>query len=665
MRPLGRAAVLLTLAALVAGGCSGAPAGPPSRSPFAGTTPAPEFPGGLDWLNTERPLSLAALRGKVVLLDFWTYGCINCIHIIPDLKRLEAEFGDELVVVGVHSAKFDNEADTENLRRAVVRYGLEHPVVADADFAVWQSYRARAWPTVVLIDPDGNIVSSRAGEGVYESFRPQIEGVVALFDGRGSLDRTPLALKLEAAGRPGTVLAFPGKVLADPGRGRLFVADTGHHRIVVADTGTGEILDVAGSGRAGFVDGGFASASFDSPQGMAISDDGGTLYVADSGNHSVRALDLGARTVGTLAGTGEQAGTYPPLPGVAPGVALSSPWDLALDGSRLYVAMAGAHQIWAIDLDTGISGPVAGSGREGVVDGEAEYAQLAQPSGLALDGGGRLYWADSESSTIRYLEIAEGGAVHHLAGSGNGLFDFGYADGAARDALFQHPLGVAWDGQWVYVADTYNSKVRRVDPASGSVTTMAGGAPGWADGPEPRFDEPGGIHFAGGLLYVADTNNSAIRVVDPGTGEARTLVLYGIEEFDASAGAPAIPVVALDPVTLAPGEGSLAVEVSLPPGYKLNGIAPFSLEWGVGGGVVAVAADADRSLVAPAFPIEVGAGFTAGSGVVTADLIIYYCEAEVEELCFLDRVRLELPVEVRPGGAARAVLRYAVPAPPA
>jgi DNA-binding beta-propeller fold protein YncE len=659
-----RLLALTTSLVLAAGLAACTASGEPAPSPFAGTEAAPEFPQGLDWLNTDRPLSLAALRGKVVLLDFWTYGCINCIHIIPDLERLEAEYAEELVVIGVHSAKFDNEGETENLRRIVVRYGLQHPVVNDADFVVWERYGVRAWPTVVLIDPAGNIVQRRAGERVYEAFQPAVAGVVAEFDRRGQLDRLPLDLSPEAAGLPATVLSFPGKVLADPERGRLFVADTNHHRIVVADPESGEVLDVAGSGAPGFADGAFAAASFDGPQGMALSSDGGTLYVADTGNHAVRALDLGARTVATLAGTGEQAASYPPLPGALPGVALSSPWDLARDGSRIYVAMAGSHQIWVIDLERGVAEPAAGSGREGVADGDAEVAELAQPSGLVLDGLGRLYWADAESSTIRYLETGEGGGTGLLAGSGDGLFDFGDVDGVGREARFQHPLGVAFDGARLFVADTYNDKIKEIDPATGAVTTFAGGAAGWADGAAPRFDEPGGLHFAGGLLYVADTNNNAVRILDPATGAARTLVLFGVERFPYSAGGSGIATLRLDPVVVAPGTGTLAVEVTLPAGYKLNDLAPFSLLWGAGGGVVELPPDADRSVVAPEFPIALPVTFVAGSGVVSADLTIYYCEAATTELCLIDLVRLQLPVEVRAGGAAAATLRYAV-SPPA
>jgi DNA-binding beta-propeller fold protein YncE len=655
----------LTMAACTGSGGESADtdsAGPSTTSgrSYAGTDPAPEFPDGLDWINADGPLSIAELRGKVVLLDFWTYGCINCIHIIPDLKRLEAEFPDELVVIGVHSAKFENEAQTEQIRRVVVRYDLEHPVVNDAEFLVWRAWGARAWPTVALVDPAGNVVAGHSGEGVYEVFQPVIASLVAEFDGRGLVDRTPIEVSLERDAVPDAVLSFPGKVLVDDGR--LFVADTNHHRVIVADPQTGEVLDVAGTGERGYRNGAFEAARFDQPQGMALSPDGATLYVADVGNHSVRALDLGSRTVVTLAGTGEQAQSYPPRPGVIPDVAFASPWDLAVEGSQVYVAMAGSHQIWGIDLASGFAGPVAGSGREGVVDGPAAEAQLAQPSGLAWDGRGRLYFADSESSTIRWLEPSAS-LTGLLAGSGDGLFDFGDADGVGTDALLQHPLGVTWDGAWLFIADTYNSKIKRIDPETGEVTTLAGGEPGWRDGPEPLFDEPGGLCFFDGRLWVADTNNHAVRVVDPDTGTAETLVLYGIERFE-SAEEYTGTVVELDSVTLGPGEGLLTVDVVLPEGFKVNPIAATSLAWLVEGDAVTVPADADRSAPGLDFPQSAQVTLAEGSAAVVAELTVYYCTAETEELCFIERVRLRLPVDVEQGGVDRAELTHVIAPPP-
>ena len=627
---------------------------------FAGTEQAPEFPDGLEWLNVERPLTLAELRGKLVLLDFWTYGCINCIHIIPDLERLEAEYGDELVVIGVHSAKFTNEGDTENIRQVIARYGLQHPVVNDKDFTVWTTWGANAWPTVVLIDPAGNIVGGHAGEGIYPIFQPVIDSLVEEFDARGQIDRSPIDLDIEQP--PSTVLSFPGKVLADPIGGRLFIADTNHHRIVIADLDTGEVIDVAGSGISGFDGGGFAGASFDQPQGMALGDGGTTLFVADLGNHAVRLLDLEERTVSTLAGDGEQASTYPPRPGIVPDVELASPWDLLLVDNLLYVAMAGSHQLWVIDLDAARLDAFAGSGREGVANGTRLLAELAQPSGLAVDDAGRVYFADSESSSIRWADSAADGQVGLAAGSPNGLFDFGLVDGTGDAARFQHPLGLVHVDGMLFVADTYNSALRVIDLATSEVTTLAGGAQGWADGPQPRFSEPGGIAYADGWLFVADTNNHVVRRVDPATGAAETIVLYGIERFPYSGAAMSVATVTLDSATVAPGPGTISFELGLPGGYKLNDIAPLTIVWSVEGGIAGFDADV-FSEVEPALPVEIPVTFVAGSGTIRADATIYYCEDEAAELCLVHQVVLEVPVTVADGASQSVTLEYQIPDP--
>lgn len=623
---------------------------------FAGTEPAPEFPDGLDWLNVPGPLSLAALRGKVVLLDFWTYGCINCIHIIPDLERLEAEYPDELVVIGVHSAKFTNEGDTGNIRSVIARYGLTHPVVNDRDFAVWNQWGVNAWPTVVLIDPAGNVVGGHAGEGVYRVVQPVVDSLVAEFDGRGLIDRSPVDLETVTA--PSTVLSFPGKVHVDEVGRRLFVADTNHHRIVIADLDTGRVLDVAGSGGRGLIEGGFELARFDQPQGMALSPDGNTLYVADVGNHAVRSLDLVWRTVDTVAGTGAKAPQYPPTSGIAPDVALASPWDLLLEDGVLAIAMAGSHQVWSLDLASGRLEAIAGSGSEGVDGGAALEASLAQPSGLAGDGSGTIFFADAESSSIRTVSD---GVVGLLAGADTGLFDFGLTDGTGNAARFQHPLGAAYGHGALYVADTYNSAIRRIEVATGAVTTIAGSVPGWQDGTAARFNEPGGIDLSGDLLYVADTNNHAVRVVDLATGLTRTMVLFGIEEFQAPRDEAA--AVVLDPVTLSAGEATLTLDVRLPDGYVVNDLAPFSVEWSGDG----LSVDrGELSLVAPGFPLELAlSGLAAPSGNLVLDVTTYYCTAAAKELCLIDQVRLVVPVTIAAGGVSTTVVVYEVPAPDA
>src|SRR5688572_9768001 len=264
---------------------------------------APEIQGGRGWLNTDKPLSLAALKGKIVLLDFWTYGCINCIHIIPDLKKLEAKYANQLVVIGVHSAKFQNEKETENIRRIILRYEIEHPVYNDSEFAVWQSYGVRAWPTQVLIDPAGYVVGAISGEGNYEVIEQAIGKLVDEFRKRGELNEQPLQLVLERAKVGDLPLAFPGKVLADAAADRLFIADSNHNRIVVTKL-DGTLIETIGTGEAGATDGAFEKATFYRPQGLALAGD--SLYVADTENHLIRRVYLKSRTVESIAGTGSK-----------------------------------------------------------------------------------------------------------------------------------------------------------------------------------------------------------------------------------------------------------------------------------------------------------------------------------------------------------------------
>src|SRR5256886_2499120 len=483
---------------------------------------APELTGARGWLNTDKPLTLSALKGKVVLLDFWTYGCINCMHIIPDLKRLERKYPNELVVIGVHSAKFANEKETENIRRIVLRYEIEHPVVNDADFAIWNAYGVNAWPTRYLIDPAGYIIGRLSGEGRYEVIDKAISDTIAEFRKRGKLNEAPLKLVLERAKIGDLPLAFPGKILADAKNDRLFIADSDHNRIVIAKL-DGTLLETIGTGTHGADDGSFDRATFFRPQGMAL--DGDTLYVADTENHLIRAVDLKSKTVPTVAGTGRQS--REPEVGMARATALNSPWDLQLVGRTLYIAMAGPHQVWKLDLVLREVSVFAGSGREGRHDSSLLKAEFAQPSGLASDGQ-TLYSADSEANIIRAIDLGPEGRVRTLAGGD--LFEFGDKDGSGDSVRLQHPLGISfWQGH-LLIADTYNHKIKLLDPKARSVNTFAGsGKPGQADGALPSFYEPGGLTIAGDKLYVADTNNHAIRVVDLKTKETKTLPIKGLQ----------------------------------------------------------------------------------------------------------------------------------------
>jgi DNA-binding beta-propeller fold protein YncE len=503
---------------------------PPPPDEVPRTRQAPELEGGVAWLNTGAPVKLKDLRGKFVLLDFWTLCCINCIHTLPDLAKLEKKYANELVVIGVHSAKFENEKNSESIRKALLRYEIHHPVVNDADMKIWDAYGCRSWPTLVLIDPDGNILGGESGEGLY----PILDRVIGKLSKERrenkTLNEKPIRFDTAKFRDAPTPLYFPGKVFADEKGKRVFIADSTDHRIVITDL-TGKKIDIAGVGLPGKTDGPFEKAQFDDPQGMALSPDGGTLYVADRRNHLVRALDLKARTVKTIAGNGKQERGHSEG-GTALESGLNSPWDLYLDGRRLFIAMAGHHQIWTLDLNEGgndgakkqnMVAPYAGDGRENIKDGPFFAAHFAQPSGLTGDGTS-LYVADPEVSAVRRLPTNGNGRVETLVGEG--LFEFGDIDGPPAQARLQHAI-VAYHNGMVYVADTYNSKIKTIDLKSGNVTTFLGGPA--KKGEEPLFNEPAGLSIAGDKLYVADTNAHRIRIVDLKTKAVSTLDLKGVD----------------------------------------------------------------------------------------------------------------------------------------
>jgi thiol-disulfide isomerase/thioredoxin len=483
---------------------------------------APELEGGVAWLNTAGPIRLKDLRGKVVVLDFWTLCCINCIHTLPDLARLEKKYPNELVVIGVHSRKFDNEKSTESIRKAILRYEISHPVVNDAEMAIWDAYGVNSWPTLVLIDPEGNLLGGRSGEGNYELFDRVIAKVIEEAKTKKTLNDKPLKFQLARFSETGdSPLFFPGKVLADAAGKRLFIADSTHHRIVITDL-AGKKIAIAGAGEPGKDDGPFSTATFNDPQGMAL--DGETLYVADRKNHLVRALDLKAQKVRRFAGSGAK-GEDRDAGGPALKVGLNSPWDLLLHKRTLYIAMAGHHQIWTLDLAKEQIEPFAGSGRENIRDGSLLSSCFAQPSGLAGDGK-TLYVADSEVSAVRSLPLDGKGEVSTIVGEG--LFKFGDVDGEGDKVRLQHALGVAYHDGLLYVADTYNSKLKVLDPEKRTCKTYLGGEPeGWLA--TPVFNEPGGLSIADGKIYVADTNAHRIRVVDLKTKAVTTLKLEGVE----------------------------------------------------------------------------------------------------------------------------------------
>lgn len=565
---------------------------------------APELAGAGGWINTGgRDIALADLRGKVVILDFWTFCCVNCLHVIDELRPLEERFGDVLVVVGVHSPKFEHERDHAAVVAAVERYGVHHPVLDDPEMLTWQQYAVRAWPTLAVIDPEGYVVGQAAGEGHVDGLGRLIDELVAEHEKRGTLHRGDGPYVPPPA--PETALRFPGKVAVTP-TGTFLVSDSQHHSLVELDGET--VVRRIGSGTRGFADGDAENATFSEPQGILVLPSGDAL-VADTVNHALRSVDLSDGRVRTVAKADV------PL----------SPWDLAWYDDAVIVAGAGIHQLWRFDPRTGEFAEWAGTTVEGLKDGPIADTWMAQPSGLAADGD-RLWIADSETSSLRYVES---GVMHTAVGEG--LFDFGHVDGPAGKARFQHPLGVAvLSDHSVAVLDTYNNAVRRYDPATTEVSTLA------TDVAEPSD----AVEVDGQLVVVESAAHRLTRPVAP--GKMRQI------------SGPAMQT--QRPVTeIAPGAVRLDVVFSPPPGQKLDDRYGPSTQVSVSATPAELLVSGGGSTTDLAREIVISPDVTEGVLHVTAQAAA--CDVGVEHpACHLVRQDWGVPVRVTEGSATRLPL---------
>jgi thiol-disulfide isomerase/thioredoxin len=585
-----------------------------------GRVRAPEL-RGRGWLNTGgRDLSLADLRGRFLLLDFWAFCCVNCLHVLDELRPLEERYADELVVVGVHSPKFAHEADADALRAAVERYDVRHPVLDDPELVTWQAYTARAWPTLVLVDPEGYVVAQYAGEGHAHAVEALLDDLRRDHLDRGTLQpgRSPYVSPAPQAGD----LRFPAKATALPGRGFL-VADAGHHDLVELGEDAETVVRRIGTGARGLVDGGGTEAAFNEPNGLCLlpeevaAEVGYDVVVADTVNHALRGVLLGDGSVRTLAGDGSQH----MLGGDT--CTLSSPWDVAWWQDRVWVAMAGIHQLWTFDPRTGAVAVAAGTANEGLLDGSVEQAWFAQTSGLAATPG-RLWLADSETSSLRYVEDSE---VHTAVGTG--LFDFGHRDGPAEQALLQHPLGVTVlpDGS-VAVCDTYNGAVRRY--ADGVLSTLATG-----------LGEPSGAIVAGDHLVVVESTAHRLTRVP----------LAGVVEVEGFAHTTHRPV-----TEITDGDLELVVDFRPPPGQKVDDRLGPPSQLMVTATPPALLVDGDGRGTELSRMLRIDP--RVGDGVLHVAARAASCDEHGGEgaACHLHQQDWGIPVRVEAGGARRIVL---------
>jgi thiol-disulfide isomerase/thioredoxin len=465
---------------------------------------APELPPALEWVNTDQPPTLAALRGRVTLLHFWTFDCVNCLNLLPDLRYVENKYHDGLSVIGIHTPKYAYQREATPVLKAVNRHHIRHAVANDPNYLAWQAYGVSAWPTVAVVDAQGQLAALLPGEGR----RQEIDTLVAhLLDEAAARDMRVYESSVPVQRpEPRLPLRFPRRLLVTDSV--LWIADSGHNRILEC-THEGRIQRQFGSGNPGFWDGRNQDAGFTEPQGMTLLKD--ALYVADTGNHALRRIRLLTGEVETVAGTGA-CGYDVPNDALEPTkLAMSAPTAVVGMGERLYFTLAGQHQIWQLDLIKNRLAVFAGNGQLDLIDGDGPAASFAQPSGLALLGQ-QLVVADAAASAIRLVRLLDN-RVSTLVGMG--LYEFGDAPGRRDTARLQHPLDVCVDPRGlVFIADSYNGKIKALNLRSGEVRAL---------NLPYRLNEPAGVAVAAGALWIANTNAHEIVRVDLSSGQIRRL----------------------------------------------------------------------------------------------------------------------------------------------
>ncbi|MCE3255642.1 MAG: hypothetical protein K0R25_1136 [Rickettsiaceae bacterium] len=598
--------------------------------------------GNLKWINVSRNLSTSDLKNRVILLDFWTYACVNCMQMIPEVKKLEQEFGDKLLVVGVHSGKFDNEKEIENIKKAVLKYDISHPVVNDANFKIWKSFDVSAWPTLILLDPSGTVRKKYEGEVAASTISQDVKKLIEKYRGRLNNNKLPIALEKNKV--IDLVLKFPSKIklardfsYQEISRtSALVISNTGKNSIIIVDL-RGNVLLEIGSGVAGFEDGKIKEASFNSPRGILFKDN--ILYVADTGNHALRKIDFKRGEVTTIAGNGTRGGVISSEV-KASEAALASPWDLEFfpDKKTIIIANAGTHQLLKYNIDSKSLTPFAGNGSEDLVDGKYPNNSLAQPSGLSA-ANDKLYFVDSESSSLRVVQ--KNGEVSTLIGKG--LFDFGHENGDKNKALMQHPVGLTADDFGVYIADTHNHLIRKYSFSSNELSDFSGSVKGDGIGGknDTNYNEPEAIISVLDKFYIADTNNNRIVELHENSGNSKLLNIEPKSKTLSESLVEYLPNLETVNAHSVKSDSPVTLIFDIKTGWKINDSAPSFLN------LVEINSEKEASLIAAFDSAAIKSGSVqlpelSGQHIYYLQGSFYYCQDKENSICLIKNYEQKL-----------------------
>ncbi len=530
------------------------------------------------WFNVSRPLEASDLKDRIVLLDFWTYACVNCVQVSQEIKKIEEQFGSKLLVIGVHSGKFDNEKDLAEIKKAIIRNDITHPVVNDPDFRIWNSFSINAWPSLVLINPRGKIEKVYVGESESMEVKSGIKKLISKF--KYEVNRDPLPIVLEKNTVVSNVLEFPTKLeygadftYKSRSAPAIFISNTGKNNIIVTSL-SGDIILKIGSGIRGLQDGSFDSAAFNSPQGLLYR--AGKLYVADSGNHALRQIDFKSGKVTTLIGSGQKGSVILSAAEVSDGKSfdLASPTDIEFfpNYDNIAIANSGTDQILNYNISKEWVSVLAGDGSQGIMDGKYPNNILAQTSDMSVYNR-KLYFTDSESSSLRVMD--EAGEVKTLIGKD--LFKFGRKNGGKQEALMQHPMGLMVDDTGAYISDSFNHIIRRYDLSSGQISTLVGGkkrGDNLGSGSATEFDQPEGIISVLNNFYVVDSNNNRIVILNRGNFNSTILDVMPPLKLTKEGFLQYLPNLTKLPEIAVKSDAEISLKIDLKKGWKINEMGP-------------------------------------------------------------------------------------------
>jgi thiol-disulfide isomerase/thioredoxin len=580
-----------------------------------------------EWLNSQNEITLEDLKGRAILLHFWNRSCSPCIEALPAIKKLENDLGSKLTVIGVYSAKFENEKRSSVILNAILKHDINSLVINDIDLKLWNEFEVKAWPTFVLISPTGHEYERYEGIGELGEVTKDVRNMVSKY--RYEINRAPLPILPEKFSQIGNVLSFPSKLeyASDLKQGShkisaLFVANSGQNSIVVSSL-AGGILFKIGSGREGFADGNFSEAQFRAPQGTLFSKQ--KLYVVDTGNHALRVIDFETKQVSTLIGNGEKGGI---ISGEidADEIGLASPTDLEFfpNRNKIIISNSGTHQILSYDLESGKITPLAGSGKKGSKDGKYPNNSLSQTSDMVVSRK-KIYFLDALTSSLRVLDGE--GDVKTLVTSG-----------------LQNPLALTTDGIRLYIADSFNNRIKKYHIANKKLTTLIGGQAGDSVGRTTHFDSPEGIIRVMNRIYIADANNNRIVVLNSSKLTSEILDVIPPLKLPKEGFLEYLPnLQKSDLISVSPNK-NIALNINLNKGWKINEDGPSFIN------LLELIGDDEANLIT-----SFDWYFVKKKKVTLPKLSkgedyllqgsIYYCEDKKNALCFVKSYEQEITAD--------------------